>query len=239
MKRLLALLLLLAAITFCASAEAQTAKTCRNAATSGNASCIGIPDTSAAVQENLPSVSGTANQIKKATGSGNTAWASQNSLSYTYISCTPTFGSVSTGVAEVEIGSCEVPGGLMSANGTLNINAFVTRSATSNTDTIRIRIGTANDLTGVACPAVTSNNSGKTLVQAQSGMTNLGSVSTNACYADGGTFGIIATTPTTPNVNTANPFWVVVSAQPGVSVTDQLALVGLSVEYKTSANGGQ
>jgi hypothetical protein len=211
-------------------AIAQTYKLCGTAATSGNASCVGVPDTSGTVQENLPSTAGTTGQLKQATGSGNTAWGNQSANSLTYLACsTPTFSAVSTGTTETVIGYCQVPGGLMSANGILRITYGFTRSGTV-TDTYTIRIGATNDTSVASC---FSNVTGTTAtyVTNVTHMANISSVSVNDCSP-------ATTTPSVINVNTASPFYVVLTATPGTS-GDTLTGVNLAVEYLSATPGGQ
>jgi hypothetical protein len=234
LRLLLPVAFILAIAALCSQASAQTATFCLPGATSHNNSCIGIPDTSAAVQQNLSAATGTVGQLKKATGSNNTAWVSQSSLAYSYLPCNPTFGSVSTGVSETIIAACEVPGGLMSANSTLRLLAHVTRQGTSNSDTINIRIGAADDLSGTICSALTTavNN---TFLAGYYFFTNIGTTSTNICTK--GATSLAVATSVAPNLNTANPVWIVVSATPGVS-GDTLSGTNLEVEYLPE-NGGQ
>jgi hypothetical protein len=238
MKRFLFLLgvLALASAGLCVPAFAQTATFCLPAATSHNNSCIGIPDTSAAVQQNLSPAAGTVGQLKKATGSNNTAWGSQSSFAYTYLACgTPTFGSVTGPSAETIIAACEVPGGLMSANSTIRILVLVTRTSSSNSDTINIRIGTADDLTGTVCSTLTTALPNGTFLFGYKFFTNIGTTSTNIC--GGANNWASLGTPATPNINTANPIWIVISGTPSTT-GDVLTATNLIAEYLPE-NGGQ
>jgi hypothetical protein len=211
---------------FCSPAGAQTNKLfCQKAFTSGNTSCVGIPDSSGAVQENLPSVSGTANQLEKSTGSNNTAWANQSSLGYTYLACNPTLSAVSSGTAETAIATCEIPAGLMSANGQVRIHTLIQRIVTANTDTFNVRIGTANDLSGTVCGTASATT--YAYIGGIINFSNVGTTSANQCKAPA----------VAVNINTTNPVWVVVSATPGAN-GDTLTGEDLTVEY-VSAPGAQ
>jgi hypothetical protein len=228
MKRLIAAVGVLLCLGI-SPAIAQTYKLCGTAATSGNASCIGVPDTSGTVQENLPSTAGTTGQLKQATGSGNTTWGNQSANSLTYLSCgTPTFSAVSTGTTETVIGYCQVPGGLMSANGVLRITYTVARSGSGN-DNVSLRIGAVNTTSAALCDGPNATGSTSAGTSRVAYMANISSVSANSC-------------PTQPtnviNVNTASPFYIVFTGTPATS-GDTLTGVSLAVEYLSATPGGQ
>jgi hypothetical protein len=237
MKRLLTLLAI--GFLFSTPALAQTYKLCGTAATSSNASCIGVPDTSAAAKENMPSSAGTVGQLKKVTGiasdsSANTAWANQNAQSYVYLACAPTLTSVSSGTSETVIGSCAVPGGLMDAHGILRVRTLTSRSNTAHSDTVTIRIGTANNTSGTSC--ATASSSSNLAWNQQVAMFASGTTATNAC-ATPSDFANISTNAAI-NIDTTNPVWVILTGTPGTT-GDVLTALSMKVEYLSSTAGGQ
>jgi hypothetical protein len=220
------------------AASAQTNTHCYTAATSANLSCLGIPDSSPAVTWNWPSASPKLNYAMIGQASNGSAWqapaTATASLSALYLACTPTFGSVSSGTAETALATCQVnlPGG-MAANGSLLIYGYATRSATTNTDTFKLRIGTANNLSGTACFSVNATSAGQLMFGGRGDFVNLASVSSNECFL-GQAFS--TSVPTAININTANPIWIVFSGQPGTT-GDTLTGVSMTVMYLPSAGG--
>jgi hypothetical protein len=229
MKRLALALALILGLAW-SSADAQTAKWCLKAATSGNLNCLGVPDSTATVQENLPSVAGTTGQLKEATGSNNTSWVNQSSASYSYLACVPTLSTVSSGTTEQAVATCEIPAGLLGTNGSARIHFINTHVSTSNTDVFQLRIGSANNVSGTSCAsanATTSTANYGTYVFANEAATG-----TNGCTSAGSPSAAL----TAVNVDTTNPVWVVVTMTPGVS-GDTGAGVDLSVEVNAGTGG--